>query len=63
MLDMLSFALVGVATQLVTASPVKLAKRASPAVYLAGDSTMARLGGNNGKTDGSPSTQHPSYDY
>jgi rhamnogalacturonan acetylesterase len=36
----------------VSASPAGLAERAGPTVYLAGDSTMAPKGANNGVTDG-----------
>lgn len=52
MICTLLFSLLGLTTQLVSTTPVELEKRATPTVYLAGDSTMARLGGNNGKTDG-----------
>ncbi|KAK5157166.1 hypothetical protein LTS14_004684 [Recurvomyces mirabilis] len=34
------------------ASPIQNAARAQPTLYLAGDSTMALKGANNGKTDG-----------
>ncbi|KUI71878.1 Rhamnogalacturonan acetylesterase [Cytospora mali] len=36
----------------VTATPVALAPRATPTIYTCGDSTMAKLGANNGETDG-----------
>lgn len=35
-----------------TASPVALAPRATPTIYLCGDSTMAKGGAGNGETDG-----------
>lgn len=35
-----------------TAKPVALEPRASPTIYLCGDSTMAKGGAGNGKTDG-----------
>ncbi|KAL1869139.1 hypothetical protein Daus18300_005675 [Diaporthe australafricana] len=35
-----------------SASPVELAARATPTVYLCGDSTMANKGANDGATDG-----------
>lgn len=35
-----------------SASPVDLVERATPTVYLCGDSTMAKNGANNGATDG-----------
>lgn len=50
-----SFALSALAT------PVS-EKRATPTIYLAGDSTMAKNGANDGSTDGphpSPSPPHP----
>ena len=33
-------------------SPVEVARRAEPTIYLAGDSTMAKSGANDGYTDG-----------
>jgi rhamnogalacturonan acetylesterase len=35
-----------------TSAPVELAERATPTVYFCGDSTMAKNGANDGKTDG-----------
>ena len=35
-----------------SASPVELVERATPTVYLCGDSTMAKNGANDGSTDG-----------
>jgi hypothetical protein len=39
------------------ATPV-MEKRATPTIYLAGDSTMANKGANDGATDGSSPTQY-----
>lgn len=36
----------------VSGTPVELVERATPTLYLAGDSTMANKGANDGKTDG-----------
>ena len=48
-----SLALLAVAAiEQATGSPVELAARAEPTIYLAGDSTMARRGANDGYTDG-----------
>lgn len=42
------------------ATPV-MEKRATPTIYLAGDSTMANKGANDGATDGPPPTRHLTY--
>ncbi|KAK4561535.1 hypothetical protein LTR86_004853 [Recurvomyces mirabilis] len=51
---MKTFALVTVGTLAIVthASPIQNAAKAQPTLYLAGDSTMALKGANNGKTDG-----------
>lgn len=47
-----SISLLVVAALEATCTPVALAERASPTLYLAGDSTMAKNGANDGSTDG-----------
>lgn len=47
-----SLTFVALATLEATCTPVELAERATPTLYLAGDSTMARNGANDGSTDG-----------
>ncbi|KAK7754695.1 hypothetical protein SLS62_003252 [Diatrype stigma] len=44
--------LLAVAALEATCTPVELAERASPTLYLAGDSTMAKNGAGDGSTDG-----------
>lgn len=47
-----SLTFVALAALEATCTPVELAERATPTLYLAGDSTMARNGANDGSTDG-----------
>ncbi|KAK7745811.1 hypothetical protein SLS53_002528 [Cytospora paraplurivora] len=46
------YALVAFGAMKAAATPVALAPRATPTIYLAGDSTMAKGGAGNGKTNG-----------
>ncbi|ROW02412.1 hypothetical protein VMCG_06051 [Cytospora schulzeri] len=47
-----TYAMVAFSAITATASPVALAPRATPTIYMCGDSTMAKDGAANGKTDG-----------